>query len=48
MYPEVGLKAARQARDRFKVMLAEGLDPIAQKRLARDEEEHQLIERLRV
>jgi integrase len=42
VYPRVGLKAARQARDKLKVMLAGGLDPIAQKQIARADERQRL------
>jgi integrase len=43
-YPALGLKAARQARDKLKVMLAGGLDPIARKQIAREEERQRLEE----
>ena len=41
-YPDVGLKAARLQRDRFKVMIADGRDPRVQKTLAAAEEQAQL------
>jgi len=36
-YPEISLRAARQARDKLKAMLADGLDPAKQKQIAKHE-----------
>lgn len=43
-YDDVGLAKARKARDRYKAMLADGLDPLAQKVLNADEERRRLAE----
>jgi integrase len=45
-YPELGLRKARQARDKVKAMLANGLDPVKQKAIAKHEQAAQL-ERLK-
>ena len=41
-FPRIGLKDARDERARLRALLADGLDPLAQRRIAAEEERTKL------
>ena len=47
VYPDISLKAAREARDKARTLLAQGIDPNEQKKSRRDEAERQQKEEAR-
>ena len=47
VYPDISLKAAREARDKARTLLAQGIDPNEQKKSKRDEAERQQKEEAR-